>query len=306
MAALLGRGPEGPILQAAASGYTVTAHARGAALAALTGPDGRDLVRPTPADARRTADAGATLAPWPNRLEDGVYEFAGVTHHVPVDEPERGNALHGLVRDVEWEAVGSPDDQIVFTTRLPGEEPYPFALELRARFHVSEHGLDWSVTAVNRGDAPAPYAAAVHPYLAAGDWRAGQEHAIDAWSLRLPAAARLHVDPDRLLPRGIEPVSGTDDLRQPAPLGDREIDAAFTDFGASPAHAELTDAQGRGTRIEFATDWAQVYTDDAEGRLAVAVEPQTAPANALRGHPDLVILAPGAEHTLACRISALN
>src|SRR5580658_8234301 len=38
---------------------------------------------------------GQVLAPWPNRLGDGRYEFAGRTSQAALDEPERGNAIHG-------------------------------------------------------------------------------------------------------------------------------------------------------------------------------------------------------------------
>ena len=40
--------------------------------------------------------------PWPNRLEDGAYEFDGRTHQLPLTEPERRNAIHGLVREEAW------------------------------------------------------------------------------------------------------------------------------------------------------------------------------------------------------------
>src|SRR5271156_4647360 len=41
---------------------------------------------------------GQVLAPWPNRLGDGSYEFDGVSGSAALDEPSRGNAIHGLVR----------------------------------------------------------------------------------------------------------------------------------------------------------------------------------------------------------------
>ena len=41
---------------------------------------------------------GQLLAPWPNRVQDGSYEFAGESYQLALDEPERRNAIHGLVR----------------------------------------------------------------------------------------------------------------------------------------------------------------------------------------------------------------
>src|SRR4029453_16119829 len=41
--------------------------------------------------------AGQILAPSPNRIRDGRYVFAGQEHQLPLTEPTRHNALHGLV-----------------------------------------------------------------------------------------------------------------------------------------------------------------------------------------------------------------
>ena len=48
---------------------------------------------------------GAVLIPWPNRLGDGSYEFDGARHQLALSEPERRNAIHGLVRWVPWRAL---------------------------------------------------------------------------------------------------------------------------------------------------------------------------------------------------------
>src|SRR5262249_17615774 len=45
------------------------------------------------------------LIPWPNRLQDGSYEFDGRRYQLPLNEPERRNAIHGLVRWATWTAA---------------------------------------------------------------------------------------------------------------------------------------------------------------------------------------------------------
>ena len=45
---------------------------------------------------------GQALLPWPNRVRDGRYAFGGAEHQLALTEPERHNALHGLVRWVSW------------------------------------------------------------------------------------------------------------------------------------------------------------------------------------------------------------
>ena len=49
---------------------------------------GRDVLDGYGADEMATAGRGQVLIPWPNRLEDGAYEFAGSRHQLPLNEPE--------------------------------------------------------------------------------------------------------------------------------------------------------------------------------------------------------------------------
>ena len=43
---------------------------------------------------------GSPLVPWPNRLADGRYRFDGVDYQVAITEPDKGNAIHGLLPPV--------------------------------------------------------------------------------------------------------------------------------------------------------------------------------------------------------------
>src|SRR5215475_8239521 len=63
---------------------------------------GQDLVDGYGADEMSSSGRGQALIPWPNRLQDGSYEFDGRRHQLPLNEPERRNAIHGLVR---WVAL---------------------------------------------------------------------------------------------------------------------------------------------------------------------------------------------------------
>ena len=73
----------------------------GASLRALT-CRGRDLVAPFDADIVRPVFRGAVLVPWPNRVVGGRYVFDGQVHQLPINEPDRGNALHGLAAWADW------------------------------------------------------------------------------------------------------------------------------------------------------------------------------------------------------------
>src|SRR5271169_3475767 len=59
---------------------------------------GRELLDGYGADEMSSSGRGQVLIPWPNRLEDGSYEFNGCRYQLPLNEPEHRNAIHGLVR----------------------------------------------------------------------------------------------------------------------------------------------------------------------------------------------------------------
>src|SRR5436190_23266581 len=48
-------------------------------------------------DERCTAARGQPLIPWPNRLQDGCYVWDGEEHQLPLSEPAKHSAIHGLV-----------------------------------------------------------------------------------------------------------------------------------------------------------------------------------------------------------------
>jgi len=62
----------------------------------------RELVDGYRADEMSSSGRGQVLIPWPNRLQDGRYEFDGRRHQLPLNEPEHRNAIHGLVRWANW------------------------------------------------------------------------------------------------------------------------------------------------------------------------------------------------------------
>jgi aldose 1-epimerase len=66
---------------------------------------GRKLVDGYGADEMSSSGRGQVLIPWPNRLQDGSYEFDGRRHQLPLNEPQHHNAIHGLVRWAAWTAL---------------------------------------------------------------------------------------------------------------------------------------------------------------------------------------------------------
>lgn len=282
--------------------------------------DGRDLVVPFDADEVRPAYRGATLAPWPNRVVDGRYAFAGEELELALTEPKRGHALHGLLGWTEYQPIDKGPSHVTLSAVVEPQSGYPWRVSVVTTYSLDASGLHQSVTARNESDEPAPWGTGPHPYLRAGDGL------VDGWTLHLPAAQVLEVTADRLIPTalaGVEVDAGRFDYRTARPIGTAEIDHAYTALECDAdgiTTVAVTDAAGSGVSIAWdaVCPWVQVHTaDQPEGaasavhRIGLAVEPMTCAPDAFNADrydfdAGLVVLEPGAEHTASWTISPIG
>lgn len=305
-------GPRGRLHELTAGDYTARVFEVGATLDALE-LSGRPLVVASPAGGPMLLHRGAIVAPWPNRIGDGLYTWDGQELQVALSEPERGNALHGLVSFQHYERVddGSSPSRLTLRTVLYPSTGYPFHLVVDVSYALDAvDGLRTAVTARNQGDQDLPYGVCPHPYLVAGP------SPLDDWTLELSAATALEVSPDRLLPTGTAPIpSGSRlDFSAGRRIGTVQLDDAVTDLVRQDDVATVRVQDPGGTGVEIAFDgrcpWVQVHTADRpepeNDRRGLAVEPMTCPPDAFRTGTDLVRLSPGGEHTASWIIRGLR
>lgn len=301
--------PSGTQVELRHGAYSAVVTEVGATLRELRHDD-RPLVVGCGADEIRPNFRGAVLAPWPNRVTDGVYTFGGQERRLALTEPDRGNALHGLVGWVRWDVLEESESAVELRHALVPTPAYPHPLDLRVRYALDDDGLHWTVSATNTGAGPAPYGTGPHPYLVAGAGR------VDDWSLELPAARYLAVTPDRLVPLDVEDVESAGfDFRSPRQLGDIFIDHAFTGLqtdGDGVARVHVRAADGGGVVCSWNAaecPWVQIHTADRPGesghRIGLAVEPMTCPPDAFNSGTDLVVLEPARTHQTTWTIAAL-
>lgn len=299
----------------AAHGYTAEIASVGASLRTLRF-EGRDLVVPFDADELRPGYRGATLAPWPNRVVDGRYAFAGAEQQLPLTEPARGQALHGLVAWLDFAPRLVQPDRVVLAAVIEPQAGYPHRVEVAVEYRLAADGLSQNVTGRNLGADAAPWGTGPHPYLVAGPGR------VDDWTLELPAAAVLTVTAERLSPIALEPVEAHPefDFRSPRAIGATFIDHAFSGLvasgsggEASPSRVVLITPAGTGVEMTWgaACPWVQVHTADTPGsssthRIGLAVEPMTCAPDAFNSGEGLIVLEPGSESAAGWRIAALD
>jgi aldose 1-epimerase len=261
---------------------------------------GRELVDGYRADEMSSSGRGQVLIPWPNRLQDGSYEFNGQRYQLPLNEPEHRNAIHGLVRWVAWTAAEHEPHRVVMEHVLYPQPGYPFTLGISIEYALSETGLQVRTTATNLGADPCPYGSGAHPYLTLGT------ESIDRLTLGIPGRSVLQSD-ERGLPVAKEIVDGTEyDFQKPRRIGSTRLDHAFTDLKRDQdglARAELRDPD-RGMQVSLWVDrsypYLMLFTGDPlpdVNRRSLAVEPMTCPPNAFRTGDALIRLEPGSSST---------
>ncbi|WP_347350905.1 aldose 1-epimerase family protein [Intrasporangium sp.] len=261
--------------------------------------DGVPVVAGYRADEECRSGRGQQLMPWPNRIRDGRYEFAGRVEQLAITEVPRHNASHGLVRWSLWELLEDERDSVTVRFRLHPQPGWPHHLDLRTTYALDDTGLVVTTAARNVGRDPAPFGYGAHPYLSIG------VAPVADVELTVPAATWLATD-ERMLPAGARPVAGTRyDFRSGRRVGSEVVDTAYTDVardadgmwrcrvGSEPLGSVTLWA-------DAAFPWLQVFTGAAhegKGAPGIAVEPMSCPADAFNSGTGLVVLEPGREWT---------
>lgn len=262
--------------------------------------DGVALVEHTPADQTPPFGNGIVLVPWPNRVRDALWTLDGEPQQLDITEVARGGALHGLLRFTDYAVREQAPDAGTLGALIPPQHGWPFTLDTWVRYALEPDGITVTHGVRNHSTRPAPWAVGTHPFLRVGDVP------VEHLTLTVPAASYFVVD-ERLNPLAEEPVTAANDLRTSRPVGELDLDTAYgtlTHAAASGSRGDsawLIAPDGSRTTLWQDLDWGyvQVFTTDEfprEGVLgrAVAVEPMTAPPDALNSGQGLNWIEPGA------------
>jgi aldose 1-epimerase len=249
--------------------------------------------------------SGIALAPWANRVEDGVWYLDGKKQQLDITEVSRNNASHGLLRNASYGLVDESQFSVTLEATIFPQHGYPFLLRHRVQYLLAEDlGLVVRQTLINDSKAQAPFVLGAHPYLRLGDTD------LDQLLLTVSAGTRLVAD-ERMIPRSSEPVTGDADLRTGRPVGTLDVDVAMTDlaFDGGVARHTLSAPDGRSVSLWQDNTCSYVHvlvTSQFPGRArAVAIEPMTGPANAFNSGDGLRWLPPGGSFTIGWGIDAV-
>ncbi|MFL6239836.1 MAG: aldose 1-epimerase family protein [Actinomycetes bacterium] len=256
--------------------------------------DGREVFDGYGLDAMPDGGRGQTLIPWPNRVRDGKWTWRGKGRQLPLTEPAQHNAIHGLVRWLEWDVIEHDESTAVMGVTVAPQTGYEWRLGVRVRYSLADDGLTVEQSITNLSSSDAPVAAGAHPYITVGT------PTVNDALLHLPADTYLPTG-DQQIPTGTADVSDTPyDFREPRPIGDLEIDYAFTDLHRDPDGCFRLRLSHDGREVVLWVDesypYVEAFTGDtlAEGRRrrGLGVEPMSAPPNAFATGESVVVLGP--------------
>ncbi len=282
--------------------------------------DGEDILDGFSQEEVCPAGSGQILAPWPNRLGEGRFEWNGTAYQTAITEVAKNNAIHGLVRWANWVlpepetlhspwTPGTPVEHLLVGHRLYPQPGWPWALELRVAYRLGENGLEVRTWATNLSEEPCPIGLGWHPYLRAPGDR------VDDVTLKIHAHTAYVCD-ERGLPTGRSSVEGTAlDFSEAKRIGTLVLDTAFTDLerdSAGRAIVEMASGHGRTIRLWMSHQYTHLMLftgdtihDQARRRRALAVEPMTAAPDMLRSGDGLKVLDPGETFEAAWGIQVL-
>jgi aldose 1-epimerase len=252
------------------------------------------------------------MVPFANRIPEGKYDFKGKEYALlPV--PPRIKVIHGFASYIDYEIESANTDdgkaEVVFLTKeiRPGAYMgYPFPIDVRVTYKLSENRLDIKMEAYNTGDEPAPFAAGWHPYFRTNT--EGIEHLV----FTLNAGKVINLDENSIPLPGDAAYSSVknfpdidfNDYKKPEErvIGNRILDHCYADIredngGISrcslydPKNGmEIVMFQEGGVTLAFSGD-----TLAKRKRMSVALEPMQAITNAFNReeYEERIAISPG-------------
>lgn len=246
------------------------------------------------------------LYPFPNRLQDGKYEWQGKKYKFPINDKDTGNALHGLgmLEPLRVENIEMTEHYAKITCigQSEGEnKAYPFAYTFSIAFKMKEPGyFTGEMSFTNNDKQPIPVGFGWHPYFKLTE-------KVDDLELKIPESEAIELD-DKMIPTGKRKAfNNFDEL---ARIGKTKLDTCFA-LQAEAGREEVR-LQNNTQQLYFWQEvgerkfnYLQLFIPPE--RQAIAIEPMTCNINAFNNEEGLIALEPGetASAQFGCSLNSI-
>ncbi len=245
-------------------------------------------------EAKRHRFKAVLLAPFPNRIKDGGYEFEQKIFDLPKND-KFGHAMHGFIYNQPFDVTSSKDEINLSYSYNGFEKGFPFPFDLKVKYRVSDLGLEQSVEVINNGEKSMPFGLGWHPYFSSLD------HSVNNLSLKMPNVRMMEVDPGKIPTGNLLDYSVFQEAEE---IGAEELDNCFVVQNHNDPIVELFYPQLNKTlQLYFGKDdeqnkYVQIYTP--KDRNSIAIEPMTCAPNAFNNGLGLRILEPKQTFAWSC------
>ncbi|WP_269713330.1 aldose 1-epimerase [Caulobacter sp. NIBR2454] len=253
--------------------------------------DGRDVLRPTPADADDVLQTGNfVLAPFCNRIRDGVFNFEGRQVLLAPNLGDHPHALHGQAWRQAWRVVTQTASSIELAyDHAPGD--WPWRYEAAQTISLTDTGLVHTATLTNTDVHPMPAGLGFHPAFPAPP----------GTHLRADVRGVWMID-DEVMPTDWRPMGWGPDWRTGVAVESGVfVDNSYTDWGGV---AVLSGRDRPSVRLEGSSNcpWLHVFAPVGGG--FVCVEPVSNRPDPFNGEDSgIQVLAAGEAMTVSMRLT---
>jgi aldose 1-epimerase len=245
------------------------------------------------ADGRPTRSGIPILFPFPNRIRDGRFSWAGKEYRLPLNDGPKVNAIHGFACRRPWRVVGQGADAsgAWLTGEFHGDRDAPdcrglwptdYRIRVTYRLRIGVLRLEAEVS--NPDAQPMPFGLGYHPYF-----RLPFAPGVEPADCTVTVPARSYWVLEESLPTGDRrPVDLTRDLNLPRRLADLTLDDVLTDLrsaadtgdGLRPCGA-IGGAPGVTLWVHCSAGFREMVVFTPVHREAFCIEPYTCTTDAV-------------------------
>jgi aldose 1-epimerase len=228
------------------------------------------------------------LHPWANRLGAMLYRAAGkevlLDKVTSIGHDDKGLPMHGIPWPrLAWQVMDEDDSALIARLNWTSDErlavfAFPHRVEMKIALGLDTLSVETTLLADESSAVPVSFG--YHPYFRLPGLPRAE------WQVHLPAMSQLLLD-ERSIPTGKEASVPAFDAK----LGDRAFDDGFA---LLDPHAFFSvESNRRRITVEFVEGYRYAQVFAPRDKNYIAIEPMTAPANALVSGRGLRLVEPG-------------